>query len=144
MTDNDIFRPNTSIKPTQGPISKKRPHSVADAGRRVQRWSWLVIGAVVVSASSLVWPDPFWVQYGSLAVGALCVLNAVVGVGWILSIGHLGGAIALRAESLEAGEWASSEAPTEEADGIDGRCPACAVEIDSNDKVCPGCGIALR
>ena len=71
-------------------------------------------------------------------------MNTVVGVGWVVSVGHLAGVIALRAEILEADELQASAGPPSEALGNENSCPACGAAVSPDDTVCSGCGIALR
>jgi hypothetical protein len=137
MTDNDIFRPNDSVRLTTGPIADPSKPDLKTAGQRVRLWSWLFLAALFLAAVVAFLPPDVFVARPKLAWVVIPLLPAVFGVGWILAIGHLGGALATLA--TENGDSETS-APAE-ADPT--ACPACGFALSGGEAACPDCGISF-
>jgi hypothetical protein len=134
MTDNDIFRPNSSIRPTTGPVRVRPKPDLVAAGRRLQRWTWLLMGAGVVCVAvafapiALLRNEPLAT---TLVIGGLLTVS---GLGWLLAVAHLGGTVAA------ANTPAEETPPVPDPNG----CPACGFQFAGEESACPDCGIALK
>jgi hypothetical protein len=94
MADNDIFRPNASIRPTVDRGFQRAKPDLKTSGRRVQQGSVLLLMAIGISLVIVFLPPDIFEQRAEMAFWVVAGLLTVFGVLWISAIGVLGAAVA--------------------------------------------------